>query len=98
MPWLKLTRKMDGTNSVDLRHPFKSAEDCMDSFDRFERDPSFGFSPCWPVFYPANDEELEAFKNFLKAAEESEKPDPTKELAKNLLGLVKEIAKHIKEA
>lgn len=94
MPWLKSTRRMDGTITIDYRKPFRTAKECMESFGRFELDDSFGEPPCWPVFWPAGDNELKAFEEFLEAAE-NQKPSPTEELATNLVELVKAVKKHL---
>ena len=97
MPWLKSVRYLDGKVCIDFSKRFSTADECMDSFTRFEKDDSFGHPGYWPIFWPAGDTELNAFEEFIKAAN-SQKEDPTKELAKNLLELVKAVTKHIKEA
>ena len=49
-----------------------TAEECMDSFDMFEKDSSFGpLMTCRPIFFPLNDEELEAFKAAFAAGKTS---------------------------
>lgn len=96
MPWLKSTRTCNGDVFINFERKFNTAEECMASFTRFEKDSSFGMPSCWPVFWPTSDEELKIFQEFLKAAME-QKADPTKELAENLLGLVKALKKHLNE-
>lgn len=94
MPWLKSTRYLNGEVHIEFGRRFCSAKECMDSFGRFEKDDSFGRPSCWPVFWPANDEELDLFEEFLRKAQEQE-TDPTEELAKNLLDLVVKIKEKI---
>jgi len=96
MPWLKSTRYLDGKVWIDFSKAFNTADECINSFTRFEKDDSFGRPGCWPIFWPANDEELKSFEEFIKEAN-SQKSDPTEELAKNLLELVKSVTKHLKE-
>lgn len=100
MPWFKSTPKMSGGFYFDLNNPFKTAEDCMNSFTRFEKDDSFGpFRTCRPIFFPFNDEELEVFyevqKHAKDCAEERKKLCASEELAENLLTLVKNLNKHL---
>lgn len=94
MPWYKLVKKLDGSNYVDMRKPYASAEECMNNFSRFEKDTSFGCAPCWPIFYPYNDEELDFFNKIINDMKK-EKKDPTKELADKLLSLVEAVTEHI---
>jgi len=104
MPWFKATpRASDCCFNFDLRNPFKTAEDCMDSFTRFEKDDSFGpLTTCRPIFFPLNDEELEGFyevqKHAKDGAEERKKLRASEELAENLLTLVKNLNKHLENS
>lgn len=100
MPWIKATPKMNGNFYFDLRTTFKTAEDCMNSFTRFEKDDSFGaLTTCRPIFFPLNDEELKAFYEMQKKAneaiEEKKKLSASEELAENLLTLFKNLNKHL---
>lgn len=66
----------------------------MDSFGRFEKDSSFGpLMTCRPIFFPLNDEELEAFKAAFAAgktsAEEGKKTAKMDELAGTLVDFLK---------
>ena len=66
----------------------------MDSFGRFEKDASFGpLMTCRPIFFPLNDEELEAFKAAFAAgknsAEEGKKTAKMDELAGTLVDFLK---------
>lgn len=94
MPWLKSTRMCSGDVRINFEKKFETAEDCMASFTRFEKDSSFGMPSCWPIFWPGSDKELKIFEEFINAAR-VHKTDPTEELAKNLLGLVKSVIKHL---
>ena len=100
MPWFKATSRMHGGFDFDLRNPFKTAEDCMNSFTRFEKDDSFGpLTTCRPIFFPLNDEELKGFYELQRKAneaiEEQKKFAASEELAENLLTLVKNLNKHL---
>ena len=66
----------------------------MDSFDMFEKDSSFGpLMTCRPIFFPLNDEELEAFKAAFAAsknsAEDGKKNAKMDELAGTLVDFLK---------
>ena len=109
MPWIKATPKMSGTfefsmNDFSSGKVYKTAEECMDSFSRFEKDTSFGpLTTCWPIFFPLNDEELEAFKAAFAAgktsAEDGKKIAKMNELAGTLVDFLTTLKKAIdKEA
>ena len=97
MPWIKATPKMGGKfefsmDDISRGKVYKTAEECMDSFGMFEKDDSFGpLMTCRPIFFPLNDEELEAFKAAFAAgktsAEEGKKTDKMDELAGTLVDL-----------
>ena len=99
MPWIKATPKMGGTfefsmNDISRGKVYKTAEECMDSFGRFEKDSSFGpLMTCRPIFFPLNDEELEAFKAAFAAgktsAEDGKKTAKMDELAGTLVDFLK---------
>lgn len=99
MPWIKATPRMVGTfefsmNDISMGKVYKTAEECMDSFGRFEKDSSFGpLMTCRPIFFPLNDKELEAFKAAFVAgktsAEEGEKTAKMDELAGTLVDFLK---------
>ena len=102
MPWIKATPKMNGDFSFDLRSTFKTAEECMNSFTRFEKDKSFGsLITCRPVFFPLNDVELKEFYEIQKqakdVAEDVKRFLASEELAENLLTLVKNLNKHLEK-
>ena len=109
MPWIKATPKMGGKfefsmDDISRGKVYKTAEECMDSFGRFETDASFGtLMTCRPIFFPLNDEELEAFKAAFAAgktsAEEGKKIAKIDELAGTLVDFLKTLKKAIdKEA
>ena len=58
MPWIKATPRMGGTfefsmDDISRGKVYKTAEECMDSFSRFEKDASFGpLMTCRPIFFP----------------------------------------------
>ena len=99
MPWIKATPKMSGVfefsmNDISRGKVYKTAEECMDSFSRFEKDASFGpLMTCRPVFFPLNDEELEAFNAAFAAgktsAEENKKIAKMDELVGTLVDFLK---------
>lgn len=98
MPWVKAIPNMKGYYTLEMGRCFKSADECMDSFDSFERDSSFGPKmTCRPVFFPINDEELAVFYEMQKKASEKieveKKNQKVEELADTLLGLFKNINK-----
>ena len=77
MPWIKATPRMGGKfefsmEDISRGKVYKTAEECMDSFSRFEKDDSFGpLMTCRPIFFPLNDEELEAFNAAFAAGKTS---------------------------
>lgn len=99
MPWIKATPKMGGTFELSMYDisrgkVYETAEECMDSFGRFEKDDSFGsLMTCRPIFFPLNDKELEAFKTAFAAgkrhAEEGKKNAKMDELAGTLVDFLK---------
>ena len=99
MPWIKATPKMGGKfefsmDDISRGKVYKTAEDCMDSFGWFEKDSSFGpLMTCRPIFFPLNDEELEAFKAVFAAgktsAEEGKKNANMDEFARTLVDFLK---------
>ena len=99
MPWIKATPKMSGVfefsmNDISRGKVYKTAEECMDSFGMFEKDASFGpLMTCRPIFFPLNDEELEAFNAAFAAAkasaEEVKKNAKMDELAGTLVDFLK---------
>ena len=99
MPWIKATPKFGGTfefsmDDISRGKVYKTAEECMDSFGRFEKDASFGpLMTCRPIFFPLNDEELEAFKAAFTAgktsAEEYKRTAKMDELAGTLVDFLK---------
>ena len=99
MPWIKATPKFDGMfvfsmKDISRGEVYKTAEECMDSFGMFERDASFGPSmTCRPIFFPLNDEELEAFNAAFAAgktsAEDGKKNAKMDELAGTLVDFLK---------
>ena len=99
MPWIKATPKFSGTfefsiNDISRGRVYKTAEECMDSFSRFEKDASFGpLMTCRPIFFPLNDEELEAFKVAFATGktrvEEGKKTEKMDELAGTLVDFLK---------
>ena len=99
MPWIKATPKMRGTfefsmDDISRGKVYKTAEECMDSFSRFEKDASFGpLMTCRPIFFPLNDEELDAFKAAFAvgkaSAEEDKKHSKMDELAGTLVDFLK---------
>ena len=107
MPWIKAIPKMDGSFYFSLRDIskgkiFDSAKDCMDSFDRFEKDSSFGMmSTCRPIFLPLNDEELDFFNNVLETykqnTEKREESKKMEELAETLIDVLKCVKAALKE-
>ncbi len=109
MPWIKATPKMRETfefsmEDISRGKVYKTAEECMDSFSRFEKDSSFGrMMTCRPIFFPLNDEELEAFKAAFAAgktsAENGKKNAKMDELAGTLVDFLKTLKNAIdKEA
>ena len=58
MPWIKATPRMGGKfefsmDDISRGKVYKTAEECMDSFSRFEKDASFGpLMTCRPIFFP----------------------------------------------
>jgi hypothetical protein len=73
---------------------YKTAEECIDSFSRFEKDASFGpLMTCRPIFFPLNDEELDAFKAAFAecktSAEKVKKNAKMDELAGTLVDFLK---------
>lgn len=99
MPWLKATSKMGGKfefsmDDISRGKVYETAEECMDSFGRFEKDSSFGpLMTCRPIFFPLYDEELEAFKAAFAAgktnAERGKKNAKMDELAGTLVEFLK---------
>jgi len=99
MPWIKATPKMNGKfefsmDDISRGKVYKTAEECMDSFGRFEKDSFFGpLMTCRPIFFPLNDEELEAFKAAFAAgktgADEVKKNAKMDELAGTLIDFLK---------
>lgn len=109
MPWIKATPKISGKfefsmDDIAMGKVYKTAEECMDSFSRFEKDASFGrLMTCRPIFFPLNDEELDAFKAAFAAgktsAEDGKKNAKMDELAGTLVDFLKTLKKAIdKEA
>jgi hypothetical protein len=105
MPWIKATPKMSGKfefsmDDISRGNVYKTAEECMDSFGRFEKDSSFGpLMTCRPIFFPLNDDELEAFKAAFAAGktstEEGKKIAKMDELAGTLVDFLKTLKKAI---
>ena len=99
MPWIKATPRIGGKfefsmDDISRGKVYKTAEECMDSFSRFEKDASFGpLMTCRPIFFPLNDEELEAFNAAFSAcktsAEDSKKNAKMDELAGTLVDFLK---------
>ena len=99
MPWIKATPRMGGKfefsmDDISRGKVYKTADECMDSFSRFEKDASFGpLMTCRPIFFPLNDEELEAFNAAFAAAkasaEEVKKNAKMNELAGTLVDFLK---------
>ena len=99
MPWIKATPKFGGTfefsmYDISRGKVYKTAEECMDSFSRFEKDASFGsLMTCRPIFFPLNDEELEVFKTAFAAGktsvEDCKKNAKMDELAGTLVDFLK---------
>ena len=99
MPWIKATPRMGGKfefsmDDISRGKVYKTAEECIDSFSRFEKDSSFGpLMTCRPIFFPLNDEELDAFKAAFAAgktsAEEVKKNAKMDELAGTLVDFLK---------
>lgn len=107
MPWIKATPKIRGKfefsmDDIAMGKVYKTAEECMDSFGRFEKDSSFGpMMTCRPIFFPLNDEELEAFKAAFAAgktsAEEAKKSEKMDELAGTLVDFFKTLKKAVEK-
>lgn len=99
MPWIKATPRMGGKfefsmDDISMGKVYKTADECMDSFSRFEKDGSFGpLMTCRPIFFPLNDEELEAFNAAFDAckisAEDVKKNAKMDELAGTLVDFLK---------
>ena len=105
MPWIKATPTMNGNYTIDFKSIrdgkiFNTADDCMDSFTRFEKDSSFGsMVTCRPVFFPLNDDELNFFNKIVEGYRgqigQLKKNEKTEELASTLLELIKAIKEKI---
>ena len=71
----------------------------MDSFSRFEKDASFGpLMTCRPIFFPLNDEELDAFKAAFAAGKNSAEDDKKKVKMNELAGTLVDFLKTLKMA
>ena len=104
MPWIKATPKMRGTfefsmDDISRGKVYKTAEECMDSFGRFDTDASFGpLMTCRPIFFPLNDEELEAFKAAFAAGKTSAEDDKKNAKIDELAGTLVDFFKTLKKA
>ena len=104
MPWIKATPKFGGTfefslNDILSGKAAKTAEECMDSFGRFEKDASFGpLMTCRPIFFPLNDEELEAFKAAFAVGKTSAEEDKKNAKMDELAGILVDFLKTLKIA
>lgn len=104
MPWIKATPKMCGTfefsmGDISRGKVYKTAEECMDSFGRFEQVSSFGpLMTCRPIFFPLNDEELEAFKAAFAAGKTSAEDGKKNAKIDGLAGTLIDFLKTLKTA